>query len=162
MERWRTLLGEAGRFLAVGGVATLVAFTLFNLLVHGLVDGAVAVMADQPIPAYVLANTVGMAISYRLSRYWAFKDRPPQHSDGGRTMFVLINVVTMSLPVACLWFSRDVLGHDSPLADNLAANVIGLAAGMLARFYLFRRFVFRRPIALVEMYDDPADLPLRD
>ena len=59
---------------------------------------------------------------------------------------MLINLVTMSLPIACLIISRDVLGLDDPLSDNISANVIGLVLGLGARFYLFRRFVFRRPV----------------
>ena len=62
----------------------------------------------------------------------------------------------MILPVLCLWFSRGVLGLDGPVADNVSANLIGAALGLGARFYLFRVFVFKRPITLVEIYDDPA------
>ncbi len=139
------LLAEAGRFLTVGGLATVVALVIFNGLVHGLGTGNRAVLGDRPVLAYVLANTVGMVISYRGARSWAFRDRPPLQADGGRTAYVLINLVTMSLPIACLMISRDVLGLDDPVSDNIAANVIGLALGLGARFYLFRRFVFPRP-----------------
>lgn len=141
------LLAEVGRFLTVGGAATLVALVLFNALVHGSSAGGRALLADRPVLAYVLANSVGMVISYRGSRSWAFRDRPPRQADGGRSAYVLINLVTMSLPIACLLVSRDVLGLDDPLSDNVAANVIGLALGLGARFYLFRRFVFPRPAA---------------
>ncbi|WP_435743654.1 GtrA family protein [Nocardioides sp. SYSU DS0663] len=154
----RRFLGEAGRFIAVGGVATVVALFLFNLLVHGFNTGEHALLPDQPILAYVIANTVGMVISYRGSRTWAFRDRPPAQADGGRTAFVAINVITMTIPVACLWFSRNVLGLDDPVSDNVAANVIGLVLGLVLRFYLFRRFIFRRPIHLTQMYD-PAGPP---
>lgn len=139
------LLAEAGRFLAVGGLATLVALFWFNLLVHGFGVGWLAVLADRPITAYVLANLVGMVVSYRGSRHWAFRERPPVHADGGRTAFVVINLATMAVPVACLSVSRHVLGLDDPLSDNVAANVLGLVLAMLARFWLFRCFVFRRP-----------------
>lgn len=151
-SRWQRLLAEAGRFLAVGGLATLVALVLFNVLVHGMIPGLSAVLGDQPIPAYVLANAVGMLISYHGSRTYAFRDRPSTHADGGLTAFVLINVVTMLLPIGCLMFSRDVLGLDDPVSDNVAANVIGLVLGLGARFYLFRTFVFRRPINLNDLY----------
>ncbi|HEY0891073.1 MAG TPA: GtrA family protein [Nocardioides sp.] len=151
-------LTEVGRFMAVGGVSTTVAFLIFNLLLHGFNPSGDAPLSGHPITAYVIANTVGMVISYELSRSWAFRHRPPRHADGGRTAYVVINVVTMSLPVCCLWFSRSVLGLESPLADNLSANVIGLAGGLVARFYLFRRFVFHRPISLVEIYDDPEEV----
>jgi len=141
-SRWQRLLAEAGRFLAVGGVATLVALILFNFLVHGFATGHRAPLADHVIVAYILANTVGMVVSYRGSRNYAFRDRPPRHADGGRLAFVAINVVTMSLPIGCLWISRNMLGLDDPYSDNLSANVIGLSMGLAARFYLFRTFVF--------------------
>ena len=50
--------------------------------------------------------------------------------------------------MACLWISRHVLGLDDPLSDNLAANVIGLGLGTVARFLLIRTWVFRHPQAV--------------
>lgn len=151
-SRWQRVLTEAGRFLAVGGLATIVALLLFNVLVHGLVPGLPALLADQPVAAYVAANSVGMIVSYHGSRSWAFRDRPSTHADGGLTAFVAINLVTMLIPIACLTLSRDVLGLSDPVSDNVAANVIGLVLGLAARFYLFRTFVFRRPINLNDLY----------
>jgi putative flippase GtrA len=147
-SRWQRFLAEVGRFLAVGGLATIVALILFHWLVHGYTTGRDALLHDHVILAYVLANTVGMVISYRGSRSWAFRDRPPRQADGGRLAFLVINVVTMGLPVGCLWLSRNAFGLDDPISDNISANVIGLAMGLVARFYLFRRFVFRRPVHL--------------
>jgi putative flippase GtrA len=155
-DRTQRLIAEVGRFLVVGGAATLVALVLFNLLVHGFNTGDHALLKNQPILAYVIANTVGMTVSYHGSRNWAFRDRPPHHSDGGRTAFVGINLLTMLIPIGCLVISRDVLGLDDPISDNLAANVIGLVLGLVARFYLFRTFVFHRPISIGEIYDEPG------
>ena len=53
-----------------------------------------------------------------------------------------INLVTMLIPMTCLWLSRNALGLDDPLSDNLSANVIGLALANAARFVLFRQVVF--------------------
>ena len=155
-ERTQRFLAEVGRFLAVGGAATIVALIIFNLLLHGFNTGDHALLGDQSIPAYIFANSVGMGVSYYGSRHWAFRDRPPHSSDGGRTAFVAINLLTMLIPIGCLTISRDVLGLDDPISDNLAANVIGLVLGLGARFYLFRTFVFRRPISIVEIYDEPG------
>ncbi len=155
-DRTRQLLAEVTRFLAVGGAATTVALLLFNGLVHGFGIVEEPLFAEQPYLAYVLANAVGMVISFQGSRHWAFRDRSPSHRHGGWPPYVAINVATMTLPVACLWFSRSVLGLDDPVADNISANIVGLALGLAARFYLFRRFVFKRPIHLTEIYDDPA------
>lgn len=153
--RTQRYLAEAGRFLAVGGVATLVALLLFNSTVHGLLL-ADPPLAERPILAYVLANSVGMVISYHGSRSYVFRDRPSRHADGGLKAFVAINVVTMLIPIACLSVSRDVLGLSDPYSDNIAANGIGLLLGQAARFFLFRTLVFTRPIQLGERYDEPA------
>lgn len=137
----KRLVDESLRFLAVGGLATLVAFLIFNFLVHGLFISD-PWMLDHPTFGYVIANTIGMMISYRGTRTWAFKNRETSHVDGGRTAYVLINVATMALPIGCLWVSRNVFDLSDPLADNISANVIGLGLGMVARFYLFRQVIF--------------------
>lgn len=152
--RWHRLVGEATRFLAVGGVATLVALFLFNLLLHGFWVIKEPPLGDHPLWAYIVANAVGMVISYRGTRSWAFRHRRTAHPDGGRTAFVVINLVTMSIPVGFLWVSRNVLHQTDPFSDNLAANVLGLGAGTAARFYLFRTWVFRHP----ELAGGPLDL----
>ncbi len=143
-DRWRRYLGELGRFFAVAQAATWVSFLIFNVLLLGWFVGG-PLLRDQPIPAYVLANLVGMVISYHGARGWVFPHRPPQQADGGWTAYVVINLVAMVLPVGCLFLSRHVIGMDSALADNLAANGVGLVLAFGARFYLFKRYVFTRP-----------------
>ena len=44
-----------------------------------------------------------------------------------------------------LVISHDLLGLTSRLADNVSANVIGLALGTLFRYWSYRRFVFAVP-----------------
>lgn len=155
---WKRRLAEFGKFLTVGGLATLVSLIIFNLLVHDVGSLWNAPMPDQPIFAYVLANSVGMLISYQGSRNWAFSDRVSVHRDGGFTAYMVINLATFVLPMACLWFSRDVLMRTDPVSDNVAANVIGAALGTMARYYLFRTLVFRRPVPLVDMYDELGEV----
>lgn len=144
-ERWERFAAEVYRFLAVGLLATIVALILFNFLVHGFNTADFALLNDQPELAYFIANAVGMAISFRGTQKWAFKHRPSRHFDGGVLAFVGINLATMLIPMFCLWFSREQLGLDTPLADNISANVIGLLFANAARFFLFRQFVFRNP-----------------
>jgi putative flippase GtrA len=154
-EGWQRLLAEIGRFATVGGIATFVAFLIFNFLVHGLYLTSDPWLGDHPVTAFVIANFVGMLISYRLSRNWTFKHRPPQHADGGRTAYFVINMVTMIIPMGCLWFSRNVLGLDDPFADNISGVVIGQTLGQVARFYLFRTYVFRKPVSVAEATHRP-------
>lgn len=138
------LASEAAKFLAVGGVATAVALLLFNLLVHGVASPGP--LNDWPLTSYVLANLIGMLVSYRGSRSWTFRHRQVVGPAGGRLSFFAINTVTMAFPLVCLAFSRYVFDLDSALADNVSANMIGLFLGMAARFWAFRRFVFLHPV----------------
>src|SRR3954447_17298702 len=137
-------LAEGAKFLTVGGVATVVSFVIFNGLVHGYFGGP-RPMHDDPLLAFVFANTVGMLVSYRGSRSWAFRNRAAVGVAGGRLMFFVINIVSMGIPLGCLSFTRYVRGLSDPLADNISANVVGLALGTLARFWALRRFIFLSP-----------------
>lgn len=154
-SRWNRLFAEGGRFLAVGGVATLVALVVFNLLVHGFAGTYSPPLAGYAIAGYVIGHTVGMLVSYTGNRVWAFRERETVHADGGVTAFFVINTVTMALPVMALLFSQNVLGLTDAISDNVAANLVGQPLGLVARFYLFRRFVFRRPVPLVHMNEPP-------
>lgn len=152
------LVVEIWRFMVTGGLATLTSFCVFNFLAHGLY------LTDNPwldahaITAFVIANVAGMIVSYQLSRHWTFQHRPPVHPDGGRTAFFVINVVTMPLAITCLWISRHVLGLSDPLSDNVAGNVIGQLIGQAARFYLFRKYVFRTPVTRHDLAHQPVSL----
>ncbi len=144
-ERWQRFAGEVSRFLAVGLVATIVAIVLFNFLVHGFNTADFAPLNEQPELAYLIANGVGMVISFNGTKQWAFRDRQARHADGGLMAFVGINLLTMTIPIICLWISRNSLGLDDPISDNFSANVIGLLLANAARFVLFRQFVFPNP-----------------
>jgi putative flippase GtrA len=141
---------EAGRFMVTGGLSTLTSVTVFNFLAHGLYLTDQPWLASQAILAFVIANVCGMLVSYRLSRTWAFRHRPPVHADGGRTAFFVINLVTMPLAIAFLWGSRHVLHLTDPLSDNISGNIVGQLVGQAARFYLFRKYVFRQPLPVEE------------
>ena len=145
--RWQRFLSEGAKFLTVGGVATVVSFVLFNGLVHGYFGGP-GPMHEDPLVAFVIANLVGMVVSYRGSRSWAFRHREAVGVAGGRVSFIVINLVSMVIPLACLSFTRYVLGLTDPFADNISANVVGLGLGTLARFWAIQRFIFLSPARL--------------
>ena len=156
--RWQRFAAEVGKFLAVGALATIVSLVLFNLLVHGFNTGGFAPLNDQPELAYVIANCVGMVISFRGTKSWAFKNRVARHADGGVVAFVVINLITMLIPISCLFLSRNVIGLDDPISDNVSANVVGLLLANAARFFLFRYYVFHRPDSpLAVVYSDEVE-----
>ena len=57
-------------------------------------------------------------------------------------LFFVFNGVGLAIALACLGFSHYVLSLTSPLADNVAANGIGLALGTAFRFTLYKWWVF--------------------
>ena len=59
-------------------------------------------------------------------------------------MFFGLNGIAMLIAVACLGVSHYVLDLTSPLADNVSANIIGVALGTIFRFFTYRKFVFVR------------------
>ncbi len=143
-RRLRRIGREAATFSVVNVVATVVAIVLFNLAVHGVPSASPGPLNHLPVPAWLGANLVGMALSFYGSRRWAFKHRRPSGPAGGALHYAGVNVASFLIPMTCLWFSRNVLGWDSVLADNLSSNVVGALLGMAFRFWAFRRFVFKR------------------
>lgn len=158
-RRLRRLTGEVARFSAVNTVATIVALILFNALVHGVKGWFDAPMNGNPFVAYLMANSVGMFVSFYGSRYYAFRHREVAGRGGGLLNYVIINLASFVIPITCLWFSRNVLESDSIYADNVAGNVIGALLGNAFRFWAFRRFVFtvRSPLVVEHMPDPLLD-----
>ena len=147
---------EARRFMAVGAVSTVVAIVLYNWLAYEPYH-LWSPLHRHVTWSYIVAHTAGMLVSYELSRRWTFRHRSGNRAGEGFVSYAVINIATMTtIPLVCLWFTRHVLELTSQLADNVSGNVIGLLLSQVARFFLFRRFVFRRPIHYYEVYDDPA------
>jgi putative flippase GtrA len=152
-------IAEAGRFMAVGAVSTAVAIALYNWLAYAPYH-LWSPLHRHVTWSYVVSHAVGMLVSYELSRRWTFRDRSANAVGEGFVSYAVINIITMTtIPLGCLWTSRHALGLTSQLVDNLSGNVVGLLLSQVARFYLFRRFVFHRPIRYTEVYDDPAQGP---
>ena len=139
--RVRRLLVEILRFLVVGGLATVVSFVGFNALVHGTLLHK-APMHDEPIAAYVLVNVLAGVLAYLGMRMWAFSRREVQDSLSSVLTFFGLGAATMVIPILCLAMSRYGLGRSGLWADNISANVIGLGLSNVARFWVFRRYVF--------------------
>ena len=141
-ERWQRLAAEFSRSAVAGTIASILAFVLFNMLVHWDPGYDSPVLGDHVITGFLIANVLSTLLTYQLSRSWAFRHRDAAGFAGGVVTFFLISWVSLVIPVVCLWVSRNVLDYDSALADNIAANVVGLFLGFVTRFFAWRAFVF--------------------
>ena len=157
LDRARSLLGgligRLAKFGVVGGIAFVVDVGLFNLLSY---VGTDPVFAGQPLAAKVVSTTAATIVAWLGNRYWTF--RHTRRDEVGRefVLYAVMCVIGLGISLGCLWVSHYLLGFTSPLADNIAANVIGLGAGTVFRFWAYQRFVFVNHAASV--VDGDAEL----
>lgn len=138
--RWRRLRGEVVAFGAIGAANVVVDAGLFNVLLMTVLEG-------KPTTAKVVSATVAIISSYFMNRHWTWRHRARTSLWRELPLFGAISGVGLVLTVACLDISHYVLGFTSQLADNISANGVGLAVGMVWRFWAFRRWVFLSPAA---------------
>lgn len=138
--RVRALGQEASAFLVVGVVALAVDIGLYNVLVH---VGDPGVLAESPLTAKTLSVTASTTVAYVGNRFWTYRHRPRGKVAREYALFFLLSAIALGIALACLAFSRYVLDLSSALADNIAANGVGLALGTAFRFLSYRRWVFR-------------------
>jgi putative flippase GtrA len=145
-QRLGSMGGEVVRFVTVGGLGFLVDVGLFNLLRFnlGLGDGE-GVLFDKPVTAKIISVVAATMVTYAGNRTWTWRHRERSGVLREYSLFFLLNGVGLAITVLPLAFSHYVLGLTSPLADNIAANVVGLAMGTTFRFFAYRRWVFRAP-----------------
>jgi putative flippase GtrA len=148
--RLRAAFHEIAKFGTVGALAFVVDVGIFNLILH--------VAPHKPLTAKVISTVVAATIAFVLNRAWSFKHRQRSSVRREYTLFFVLNAIGLVIAVGCLGFSRYVLGFDSRLADNIAANIFGVGFGTLFRFWSYRRFVWAAPAAVEEaaVDGDPA------
>lgn len=127
------IVRELMKFGVVGGSAYVIDITLFNVLLHA---------SDKPLTSKTISTVVATTWSYVGNRYWTFRRRTRSSVRREYALFFVLNGIGLLISLFCLWFSHYVLGYTSALADNIAANVVGLGLGTAFRFWSYRKFVF--------------------
>jgi putative flippase GtrA len=124
----------------VGAFGLVVDIGGYNALVHLGGDGW---LGEQPLIAKTVSLIAGTSVAYVGNRFWTYRDRPRGRLAREYTLYLALSGIALGIALGCLAVSRYVLGLTSPMADNVAANGVGLALGSLFRFMSSRRFVFR-------------------
>jgi putative flippase GtrA len=153
LDRLRSLASEAAKFGLVGGFGFVIDVSVFNLLRYA---GNPGVLEHKPLTAKVISVAVATVVTYIGNRHWTWRDRPRGARHREAFLFVVFNGLGMAIALSCLGVSHYVLNLRSPLADNISANLVGLALGMVFRFWTYRRFVF------IERRTPPAPRELRE
>ena len=147
----RFLSREVLTFLAVGGAGYVVDVAAFNVL-----RSVAPFSVVDPTVARTLAVAVAMCVTYAGNRSLTWRD----HTRGNRRrevgLFVAFNIIGFGFSVVSLAVSHDVLGLTSRLADNVSANLVGLALGTVFRYLTYKRFVFAGTPAGGTPYEERA------
>jgi putative flippase GtrA len=134
----RLLTRDLLTFLSVGGVGYVVDVTVFNVL-----RSITPWSTMDPSVARTLAVVAAMCVTYLGNRTLTWRDRPTRDRRREIFLFIVFNVIGFGFSIATLAVSHDLLGLTSRLADNISANVIGLALGTAFRFVTYKHVVFR-------------------
>lgn len=140
-QTFREWLVEFIQFLTVGLGSYVVDVGLFNLLAY---SGIVTLPGDAPMVAKTISVSVSIVFSWVVNRLWTFKNRSDKSKGREFVLFILVNIGGLLLALGSLGISRFVLGFDSQLADNIAANVVGLVLGTAFRYVCYRYIVFTK------------------
>lgn len=134
-DRFGHLVHELAKFGVVGAVAYLVDLITFNVLRSGAMD-------DRPLTAKIISTVAATTVAFVGNRHWTFRHRERAGLRREYVLFFVLNAVGLAIALGCLGVSHYLLNFTSPLADNISANVIGMALGTVFRFWSYRRFVF--------------------
>jgi putative flippase GtrA len=135
---FRHLIHEVVRFGLVGAANVVVDVGIFNALLFGPLE-------RKPITAKVISTGVAIVSSYFMNRHWTWRERARTGVLRELPLFLVLSGVGLAVTLGCLAVSHYGLDMRSKLADNIAANVIGLGMSMVWRFWSFKRWVFLAP-----------------
>lgn len=127
-------VGELARFAATGGAAYLVDLLVFNALLLGAGLGASW--------SKIASSAVAIGVAFAGSRWFTWRERRSDRVGREYVLFVVFSVLAAGIQYLCLVLTHYVIGWTSPLADNLSANVVGMALATAFRFWTFRTYVF--------------------
>ena|GEM_PF-765432 len=158
--RVRGLFAQLVKFGLVGGLGVVVDLGAYNLIMLTVLSGEHPDSAA--LAAKALTTLLAICTNWIGNRLWAFRDH--RRADRGREALEFFGVSLAGLVIGMipLWIFRSA-GLSSLGTDNIA-NVIGLFAGALFRFALYRFWVFapRRRGAKRGRGDSPAAAPSTD
>ncbi|WP_160153088.1 GtrA family protein [Microbulbifer sp. ALW1] len=124
----KPLLGRAGRFAAVGGVATGVQYLLLVALVEFI--------GVAEVPSSVLAFLLSAAVNYWLNFYLTFAGRARHREALPR--FVLVAVIGLAMNTLIFSLTLSILPY-------LLAQVCATLVTLIGNFLLHQFWIYREP-----------------
>lgn len=117
------------------------AVSAFNVVFgQAILYSAQVTVGLAPVPANVLAVSVGSIPAYILSRYWVWNKRGKNHIMKEVVPFWTLALLGFALSTAAVWFV-DARWDPSPLIINLT-NLVAFGVIWLAKFVVLDRVLF--------------------
>lgn len=131
------------QFLVVGGIAFVIDYLTFNLLVYAAPwPGHQGPMFALPLVAKLIAILLASIFTYVGNKWWTFNKRQSKVTRNRLLAFVALNLLAMGLQELCLGFSRYALGMKTWLSDNVSGTLVGQALATVFRYITYQRWVF--------------------
>ena len=125
-------------FGTVGLVAFVVDLTIYNVLLFGPFH-------RHTVTAKIISVTVATIVAWLGNRYLTFRTHNTRAVWREGVLFAISNLLGLGTAAICLFISHYILGFVSPIADNIAANGVGLVLGTAVRYFCYRFLVFPAP-----------------
>lgn len=153
------LLRQFASFLAVGGIGFVVDVSLFNLLRATVLDPAQ--VAGGAIAAKTLSTLAAIAVNWVGNRFVTFRSQRRSGIRREALAFLVASLLGSSMSLLSLAVSHYLLGFTSAVADNISANLVGMALGTALRFLLYRTWVFAPEVSARPAPSGDARTPTR-
>ncbi|MFL6139054.1 MAG: GtrA family protein [Frankiaceae bacterium] len=153
-RRTSSRVGEVLSFGIIGAFNTIVDIAVFNVMLGW-------VLPSKPLLDKGVSIAVATALAYAMNRNITWAERARTGVRRELPLFAALSLVGLGISETALAISHYGLGHTSVLADNIAANVVGLVLASAWRFWSFRRWVFP-PAELIDDDVLPTEPRLRE
>lgn len=135
-HRRKNLLTEAGKYFIVGGLCTILDFSLlFTLTKWG---------SMPPVSASIASFMAGTLLNYYLCTIWIFKVRRIANPRLEMTYYIIITAVGLGINSLIIWWLTSGFGYDVMLS-KLAATFVTYWWNFGARKYFLHRGVALQP-----------------
>jgi putative flippase GtrA len=131
---------EGYRYLVVGSGGYLIDVGIFNILSIMRNNGFFEL---DSLIIKTISLIFAVSFTYVINSRWTFALRNSNPKGFIRlARYWAVNMIGLFITLVPLFISRNVLGLDSLLADNISANVVGVGLAVLFRFTASRTWVF--------------------
>ncbi|MBI4407875.1 MAG: GtrA family protein [Candidatus Kerfeldbacteria bacterium] len=125
------MMRQALKFIVVGGISTVVNYTVFFLSYHyGQINYLVA---------SAIGYVIGLSLSYLLNASWTFRQQSTPHLIGNQTVrFITIYVCSLVMSLGLIYLLVHWLGMDPRVANIIAISQTTITNFLGCKYYVFK------------------------